>query len=356
MSEKKGKIVFASGKTGNYDIWVLDLLNTTLTDLTKGNEWNDFPKWSPDGKKIAYIASAFEDVPSLWVMDSNGENKKRLTKDVYCQSPFWSPDGKEIYFTANAIDKNEINICKTSSLSNQEVEVVFDRVGMESNPCISPDGEKILFASGIPEEQGKPLKFNTEIWEYHISKKSFNRLTTNEAKDYNPVYSPDGSKIAFVSHRDGFCEESYLQKLKEVESVIETGNMDKIDNLIKEVQEMEQDSDIWLMNSDGTNLKQLTQNSGVDVGVCWSPCGNFLAYTTASKGKDSSKRISIISIETGAIEKLNYERKLLKQEFVASLNKYSQGIFRRLIPDFIEHKMVDPSFWAEERHPDWTDK
>ncbi len=52
----QGKVVFSSGKTGEHDIWTLDLANSYLDQLTSGSHWNDCPKWSPDGKKIIFVS------------------------------------------------------------------------------------------------------------------------------------------------------------------------------------------------------------------------------------------------------------------------------------------------------------
>ena len=83
------------------------------------------------------------------------------------------------------------------------------------------------------------LEGRTEIFEYVIDTAALQRLTDHPARDYCPVFSPDGSQIAFVSHRDGFKE---------------------------------QDSDIWVMAADGSNLRQLTYNKGVDLGApCLAP-------------------------------------------------------------------------------------
>ena len=52
-----GTIAFASGKTGDYDIWTLDLASREMKQLTYGAFWNDKPRWSPDGKQILFLSN-----------------------------------------------------------------------------------------------------------------------------------------------------------------------------------------------------------------------------------------------------------------------------------------------------------
>ena len=65
-----GRIVFSSGRAVDFDIWSLDLDSGRLTQLTKGDNWNDYPRWSPDGSKVAYISSTIGSPPALWTMDA----------------------------------------------------------------------------------------------------------------------------------------------------------------------------------------------------------------------------------------------------------------------------------------------
>ena len=69
--EIKGKVVFSSGKAGDYDIWVLDLVSQRLSQLTSGPYCNECPRWSPDGKEIVYISNK-TGTPEIWVMDETG--------------------------------------------------------------------------------------------------------------------------------------------------------------------------------------------------------------------------------------------------------------------------------------------
>jgi len=100
-------------------------------------------------------------------------------------------------------------------------------------PAWSPNGTKIAFQSS---RDGNP-----EIYVMNADGSNSTRLTENRANDEFPVWSPDGSKIAFISNRDG-------------------------------------QQDIYIMNADGSNVTRLTDNSIREISLSWSPDGTKIAF------------------------------------------------------------------------------
>jgi len=143
-----GKVVFSSGKTGDFDIWTLNLVTKELEQLTTGTYWNDQPKWSPDGKEIVFVTNRIDGIPELWLMNEFGGDQRPLTESgKFHSSPVWSPDGKTIAFSANYNNSDEIEIWSKKSDGSGNVELVFQSPGMETDLTWSPDGSKILFSS-----------------------------------------------------------------------------------------------------------------------------------------------------------------------------------------------------------------
>ena len=68
-----------------------------MKQLTSGDSSASAPRWSPDGKKIAYVTGG-----QIWVMDDDGDDKEQVTKiSTGAAGPVWSPDGKWIAFTSD---------------------------------------------------------------------------------------------------------------------------------------------------------------------------------------------------------------------------------------------------------------
>ena len=103
--DAQAQIAFVSNRSGNWDIYVMDVDGGNPRNLTKNrhNDWH--PSWSPDGEQIAF-GSNREGNLEIYVMDVDGRNPRNLTKDGHGEFnpsesyPSWSPDGKRIAFAS----------------------------------------------------------------------------------------------------------------------------------------------------------------------------------------------------------------------------------------------------------------
>ncbi len=174
VSSDGRRIVFGSQREGDFDIYVMNADGSGVKRLTDRIGYDGGPWFSPDGKKIAWRAwypeteeekATWKDcmeknyiiaVPlDIWVMDSDGSNKTRLTRNGATNwAPSWHPDGKRIIFSSNMDDWHE-DIKKFGH--NFELYMInFDGTGLEritynstfdSFPMFSPDGKKLAFGA-----------------------------------------------------------------------------------------------------------------------------------------------------------------------------------------------------------------
>ncbi len=118
--------------------------------LTTG-DWDRQPVWSPDGKQIAYTSSDSADNGQVWVINSDGSGKRRLT-DVVAkqldQDPAWSPDGKKLLYATNK-GTGKFNIMSVSPDGTPGPAITGANNASQRYPCYSPDGKLITFSNDI---------------------------------------------------------------------------------------------------------------------------------------------------------------------------------------------------------------
>jgi Tol biopolymer transport system component len=175
---------------GEMQIRVMDADGSNPQVLTQGPGLNYLPAWSPDGSRIAFVSNR-DGNDEIYVMNADGSGQERLTTDEEEDlSPTWSPYGTGIAFQSNRDGFNRIYLIDASGFS---VTRLTDSEGFD--PAWSVDGARIAFATTT---DGNP-----EIYVMNADGSSPTRLTDDPSRDWNPTWSPDGSKIAFESDRDG---------------------------------------------------------------------------------------------------------------------------------------------------------
>jgi Tol biopolymer transport system component len=149
-----GKIAFERYDNGNNDIYSMNPDGTDLTRLTTDPAIDQEPAWSPDGRKIVF-ARYHDDVRDVYVMDSDGSGQSRITDGSTVNStPSWSPDGRKIVFTSDRDDPSAQTCfghgsCKfdvyTMNADGSAVTRLTHHLGDLFNPLWSPDGSTIAF-------------------------------------------------------------------------------------------------------------------------------------------------------------------------------------------------------------------
>ena len=143
VSPIDGKIVFASSRSGNMDIYVCDAYGGNLKQLTFNSSIETAPCWSPNGAQIAFTSDRGGS-PQIYVMDADGANAHRITYEGYYQdSPAWSPKGDRIAYMSMNGGEFSIWTVQTDGSNPQKLTT---NPGSNEYPSWSPNGRHIVFS------------------------------------------------------------------------------------------------------------------------------------------------------------------------------------------------------------------
>jgi dipeptidyl aminopeptidase/acylaminoacyl peptidase len=243
------------------------------------------PQISPDGDWVAYTVRQrdMEEDKSqtrIWVVSTSGGDPVPMTSvDYSASNPRWSPDNKYLSFQASKGEDEKTQVWNLNRIGGEAVQVTKVAQGISGYEW-SPDGSRLLLEiqdakeadlTEDKEDDDKPLphvidrmqfkrdyvgyldRRRSHIYVYTPGEEEPVQLTSGDYDDSDPVWSPDGKSIAFVSDRSADPDLSY-------------------------------GTDIWtvLVDDDEHALTQVTSNPGRDYSPTWSPDSRNIAYITSS--------------------------------------------------------------------------
>ncbi|HEX6033251.1 MAG TPA: hypothetical protein VFY83_02410, partial [Anaerolineales bacterium] len=267
-----GQIVYSNEN----DLYVMDLADLRVRRLTHGPEWDFDAAWSPDGTQIVF-RSHRDGNEEIYVMNANGSNQRNLSRNPGGDwSPVWSPDGTRIAFFSEREGKSGIWVMDTNG---ENLIPVGTPQGVNDYPTWSPDSRRIAWNCTMgkmhPNRQG-----DFEICVANADGSDLTQLTATEGNNKYPAWSPDGSHILFVSTRNGWPTlPDYEPPGYDPENY--------------------GDEEIFVMNVDGTNQINLTNNPREDDSFpAWSRDGMYFIYSrygclTVQNFADPSQRIPL---------------------------------------------------------------
>ena len=218
-------------------IFVTSVEGGGMKQLTSGDRSSTAPRWSPDGKKIAYITGS-----QVWVMDSDGDNKDQITKiSTGAAAPVWSPDGKWIAFTSDVYPD-----CNNDDCNKKRDEQA------ESSKVKAHVITRLLYKHW---DEWRDVK-RTHVFVVSSKGGTARELTTGDfdsppyaaSSGVDYAFSPDSSEIVYLRNPD-------------------------------KVEAISTNSDIFVMPLAGGPAKNITvTNRGYDAGPIYTRDGKFILY------------------------------------------------------------------------------
>lgn len=145
--------------------------------------------------RICFSMESASGAQELYVVDSDGENLRRLTNDdSLTMSCSWSPDGSRLVYLSFATGDPAIHEMELATGGTRAI--AFNRTGQPMTPVYHPNGEEIIFSLADGAESG--------LFSYRVREDCcLWRLTGGRWNDLSPTFSPDGRRLAFNSNRLG---------------------------------------------------------------------------------------------------------------------------------------------------------
>ena len=238
------KMAFVSERDGNQEIYVMNADGTGVTNVSNYSGRDGSPSLSPDGSKVVFL-SRRNFVEDVYVVNANGTNLTNLTNSptISEDSPQWSPDGTAIVF-------NRSGMVAVMSATGSDVRTLTSE-GWADEFAWSPDGKRIAFT----RNPTAPGPVEEEVFVVNVNGTGLANISNHPADDEQPQWSPAGDKIVFLSTRDG-------------------------------------NNEIYVVNANGTGLRNLSNTAaaegltGAQIGFSarWSPDGRKIAFHTNRTG------------------------------------------------------------------------
>ena len=175
------RLAFESERDGDFDVYVLELATGEVRRLTDDDAWDGGPVWSPDGTRLLFHSDRDnQEYFDLWTMDPDGGDQQLLLRDGY--APAWSPDGTRItYDFADSEDDKDVWLADADGANGGPLAARDD--AWEEDSAWLPDGSAVLFTSD-----------RTGTFHLHAVRtdgSQLTELTTGEDLTYSPSASAD---------------------------------------------------------------------------------------------------------------------------------------------------------------------
>ena len=225
------------------DIYTMPIAGGTPTRIAEGLAYEQQPRFSPDGKRIAFVSDRGGG-DNVWLMNLDGSDKRQLTKEDFrlLNQPSWSPDGRFIvakkhFTTARSLGTGEVWMYHVSGGGGvQLVKRASEELQKElGEPIYAADGKSVFFTRNVTPGPIFEYAQNSytdlfDIERYDMVTGETSTAVSGAGGSVRPTPSPDGKRIAFVRREAG---KSKLY-VKDLDSGTERKIYDTLDQDVQE--------------------------------------------------------------------------------------------------------------------------
>lgn len=229
LSSDGRRVLYSAFRQENvYEIYSYELADGSVDRLTNRSGVLTAPEYSPDGSRITYTRwTPNSEKYQIMIMERNGNDQHNIPS-IEGWDPTWSPDGKHILF---ASDRNGSVQLFAIREDGKHLDQVSNLPAMRGRSDWSPDGQYIVTYSGEA--------WHRELYIMNADGSESRQLTPTGGNSQGPSFSPDGKWVAFTA---------YFDKYEDIHGC-----------------------EIYIIRTDGTDLRRLTDNEYCDYQPRWGP-------------------------------------------------------------------------------------
>ena len=248
------------------------------------------PHWSHDGKRIVF-ESTKDGRSAIYTISTDGSNLRKLTDSLTTDGqPRWSRDGKMIVFYSDRDGHSQLYVMNADGSDQRKL---TDGKDLDYLPDFSPKGDFVVFQSR-KERPG----IAHDIYIIRVDGTNRTRLTDEKNGYTSPKWSPDGKKILF---EQTIVTKKYYRDLSR-----------------EEMTQMRNSTEIFVMNKDGTNMKNLTNNEVEDSAPQWSKNGKTIYFMSK---RDGSPNVYAMNADGTNVRKVA-DGKIVTNPFISPDEKH----------------------------------
>ncbi len=210
------RIAYVTKNNSRYELMIADADGESAQVALTSKEPIISPKWSPDGKQLAYVSFEAKK-PVIYIHSlSNGQRTVLANYKGNNSAPSWSPDGSKLAFVLTRDGNSQIYMANADGANLRRL---TNTSSIETEPIFAQDGQTIYFTS---DRSGGP-----QIYNMPLNGGAARRITFNGNYNISPRISPDNKKLAFITRREGQFKLATIDLETNEEQILTNNNNDE---------------------------------------------------------------------------------------------------------------------------------